>query len=621
MRRHPPPIVRCLLSSLLAVAGWYLLIPALDLPMQELQRNVLPTLQATAALLVLAVCYYLFYRPRLSVNRTDVCAALLFAGVTVGRSFCPGLAGPVRYDEWLQAAMLYTALRIVYTADRRTTTLLFMILCVAGIYEAWVGIRQIYGFAYSNHGLFKVTGTLFNPGPYAGFIAPVFLCATAFIVRHRFVERVFRSWGTLRRQPAGVLVWGVVPYLLGWATALMTAVVLPASLSRAALTAAVAGCGILAFRELDIRGRFRRAYGTNPLRTSILSGITALLLAGAGAGAYHLKRPSAEGRRLMWKIDTRIMLRHPLCGVGIGNFAGAFGEEQARYFASEERPETEMQVAGCPEAGFNEFLQTGAETGLGGFVLLLLMTGTAIASQLRRGSPFGYGLLAAALFACFSYPWSVLPLRLLFVLFLAGTCSKQVARIRGTGHLFMILLLAVYLVCWPGLYKRYTDRVDARRQWSEVRIWTSSGRHDYLAEDGAGVHALLQGDFRFLYDYGYALHKTGDYRLSNEILREGMQISSDPMFWNISGKNYEALGDYAAAEEAYRHAHHMIPDRIYPPYLLAKLYFETGQTKKAHATARRVVSHKPKIESVQTREMQAELRSLLDIPAPPGNRE
>lgn len=154
----------------------------------------------------------------------------------------------------------------------------------------------------------------------------------------------------------------------------------------------------------------------------------------------------------MWKIDTRIMLRHPLCGGGIGNFAGAFGEEQARYFASEERPKAETQVAGCPEAGFNEFLQTGAETGAVGLVLLLLITGSAIVSQLRRGAPFGYGLLAAAVFACFSYPWGVLPLRLLFVVLLAGTCSKRVVPIPGRGHVVVLLALAGCLVCWTGLY-------------------------------------------------------------------------------------------------------------------------------------------------------------------------
>ena len=605
MTRCPHPLLRYPLAFLFVVAAWFLLVPALDMPVQELQGNVLLSLRATAALTALAACYYLCYLPRLYVNRTDMYAILFLGWVTAGRFLWPGLASAVRYDELLQAAMLYAALRIIFTAERRTMTLLLMLLCVLGIYEAWVGIRQIYGFAQSNHGLFRITGTLFNPGPYAGFIAPVFVCAAACVARYRFAERALRTWGSLRRLRAGVLLWGVAPYLLGW---------VPASMSRAALVAAAVGCGALAFRVWNVRGRFRYVYRAHPLRVGVLSGLAVLLLAGIGAGAYHIKRPSAEGRLLMWKIDTRIMLRHPLCGGGIGNFAGAFGEEQARYFASEERPKAETQVAGCPEAGFNEFLQTGAETGAVGLVLLLLITGSAIVSQLRRGAPFGYGLLAAAVFACFSYPWGVLPLRLLFVVLLAGTCSKRVVPIPGRGHVVVLLALAGCLVCWTGLYSRYARRVEARRQWSEIRIWPNSGRYDYLVEDGPRYHDALQGDFRFLYDYGYALHKTGSYRQSNEILREGMRISSDPMFWNIAGRNYEMLGDVAAAELAYLHAHRMIPDRVYPLYLLAKLYLADGQTEKAFATACRVIAHKPKVESVQTREMQAELRKLLEMP-------
>ena len=575
MTRCPHPLLRYPLAFLFVVAAWFLLVPALDMPVQELQGNVLLSLRATAALTALAACYYLCYLPRLYVNRTDMYAILFLGWVTAGRFLWPGLASAVRYDELLQAAMLYAALRIIFTAERRTMTLLLMLLCVLGIYEAWVGIRQIYGFAQSNHGLFRITGTLFNPGPYAGFIAPVFVCAAACVARYRFAERALRTWGSLRRLRAGVLLWGVAPYLLGWVAALMTVVVLPASMSRAALVAAAVGCGALAFRVWNVRGRFRYVYRAHPLRVGVLSGLAVLLLAGIGAGAYHIKRPSAEGRLLMWKIDTRIMLRHPLCGGGIGNFAGAFGEEQARYFASEERPKAETQVAGCPEAGFNEFLQTGAETGAVGLVL---------------------------------------PLRLLFVVLLAGTCSKRVVPIPGRGHVVVLLALAGCLVCWTGLYSRYARRVEARRQWSEIRIWPNSGRYDYLVEDGPRYHDALQGDFRFLYDYGYALHKTGSYRQSNEILREGMRISSDPMFWNIAGRNYEMLGDVAAAELAYLHAHRMIPDRVYPLYLLAKLYLADGQTEKAFATACRVIAHKPKVESVQTREMQAELRKLLEMP-------
>lgn len=613
MIKHVKRLPRYLSLFLFGTVCWFLLAAAIDMPTQDLQDNVLSTLHATLALLVLAVCFCPIFRPAVRLNRTDLFAALLFAGVTACRFWHAGALGAVKYDDLLQVAMLYIALRFIYMAERRTMTVLLMLLCGFGMYEAWIGIRQIYGLAYSNHGLFRITGTFFNPGPYAGFVAVAGVCGLACIVRwQHLANRAFSSWSRFRRQRPAVLILGVAPYLLGWGAAVLAVIVLPSTMSRAGLIAAAAGCAALIGCKFGPGGRFRRAWRTNPLRTALFSGVLLLLLGGAVTGAYLLKRPSADGRLLMWKIDTRIMLRHPLCGVGLGNFAGAFGEEQAAYFASEERSAKEIQVAGCPESGFNEYLQFGAETGVVGFILLILVTGTAVLSQVRRSSPLGYGLLTAALFACFSYPWSVLPLRLLFVTLLAAAGGKSAYHFRkGTLFALGVLLFAGCFACWPGLYGRSKLRVNASRQWSDVRVWASSGRYDYAAEDGARFLTAMQWDFRFLYDYGYALHKTGDYRRSNEILGLGMQISSDPIFWVIAGKNYEATDDLRAAEVAYLHAHYMIPDRVYPLYLLAKLCFKSGQTEKARVYGQRVIVRTPKVESVQTREMQAEIRELL----------
>lgn len=613
MIRRPHPIIRCLLLLLFAAAGWYLLFPALDMPTQELHAHTLSSLHAILAMLVLSVVLMLFYLPRLRINLADVCAAALFAGITLSRFALPGLASAVKYDELLSAAMLYLPLRILYMTERRVATVVLALLCGLGIYEGWIGVRQIYGFAYSNHGLFRITGTFFNPGPYAGFIAAAGICGVAAIVRGQaLAARVFRSRVKLRGLCPGVLIWGVVPYLLGWGAAIAAAIVLPSTMSRAAWIAAAAGCAVLVLRELDLAVRIRRAYRARPLRTTAYACLVLLAAGCIVAGAYSVKRSSADGRLLMWKIDTRIMLHNPLCGVGLGNFAGAFGEEQAAYFAAEGRPERERQVAGCPESGFNEYLQFGAETGVAGFFLLLLLTGSSVASQIRRGSPLGYGLLAAAVFACFSYPWNVPPLRLLFVMLLAGTASGRYVRLRNKRlRLVLIVLYAGCFAVWPGLYVRSRERVRSAREWSELRIWMSSERYDYFLEDGEHLMKNLQWNFRFLYDYGYALHKTGDYVRSNEILGLGMQISSDPMFWNIAGKNHQALGNLAEAERAFLHAHAMIPDRIYPLYLLARFYKETGQAEKARAAARRLVAHKPKVESVQTRKIQAEMRELL----------
>ena len=48
MIRRPHPFLRCLLALLLAAACWFLLVPALEMPVQELQENILPSLRATA---------------------------------------------------------------------------------------------------------------------------------------------------------------------------------------------------------------------------------------------------------------------------------------------------------------------------------------------------------------------------------------------------------------------------------------------------------------------------------------------------------------------------------------------------------------------------------------------
>ena len=43
-----------------------------------------------------------------------------------------------------------------------------------GVVESVWGIRQVYGFTYSNHSLYALTGSFYNPGPYSGYLAMIF---------------------------------------------------------------------------------------------------------------------------------------------------------------------------------------------------------------------------------------------------------------------------------------------------------------------------------------------------------------------------------------------------------------------------------------------------------------
>lgn len=63
----------------------------------------------------------------------------------------------------------------------------------------------------------------------------------------------------------------------------------------------------------------------------------------------------------------------------------------------------------------------------------------------------------------------------------------------------------------------------------------------------ARLYPLLREEPRFLFEYGQCLAKTGRYGESSRILKEAVSLSGDPMFYNILGKNEQALGRPAEA--------------------------------------------------------------------------
>jgi hypothetical protein len=56
----------------------------------------------------------------------------------------------------------------------------------------------------------------------------------------------------------------------------------------------------------------------------------------------------------------------------------------------------------------------------------------------------------------------------------------------------------------------------------------------------------------------------------------------------------------------------MVPSRFYPKYLLAKLYDETSQHAKAVVTAKELLRKEIKIESTAVKEIQEEMRKVIE---------
>ncbi|MEN9444229.1 MAG: hypothetical protein RIS47_1119, partial [Bacteroidota bacterium] len=75
---------------------------------------------------------------------------------------------------------LYAILR---TLDTYSKWISLVVLVLCGFLQAVYGLMQLYGIYASNHGLFKMTGTFLNPGPFGGYMA---LCFSLTFALYRF---------------------------------------------------------------------------------------------------------------------------------------------------------------------------------------------------------------------------------------------------------------------------------------------------------------------------------------------------------------------------------------------------------------------------------------------------
>ena len=86
------------------------------------------------------------------------------------------------------------------------------------------------------------------------------------------------------------------------------------------------------------------------------------------------------------------------------------------------------------------------------------------------------------------------------------------------------------------------------------------------------------------------------------------------MCWRcIIGKNCQALGEYEEAEAWFIRSTHRLPNRIYPYYLLAKLYAEHPEVfprEKLEWAARMVMEKEAKVESTAIRQMREEMEKI-----------
>lgn len=334
-------------------------------------------------------------------------------------------------------------------------------------------------------------------------------------------------------------------------------IVLPASMSRAAWLALGFAALVFGLKELNLAdwiGKHKR--------NAIIASVLVLMVM---IGVFFIKKDSAIGRLHIWNIELRAIADKPWTGHGKGSVLGVYGDMQAEYFAKKNRPEIIKKVAGCPEYAFNEYLKVGVEYGIPAMLAVIAVLIGSIHLLLKSHSPIAYGLIVFSVFAFFSYPLSAVKIK-----------------------------------------------SEAEKDWESVRYLSGMELYADAADEYAPLYEDLKDNYRYLYDYGYALFKCGRYTESNKILKEGSKISSDPMFYNIMGRNNEALGFFREAESNYWHSNHMVPCRIYPLSLLMNLKIKIGSDQEAIEIGEKISSMQINDKLLSMKRLHKECLSRLD---------
>lgn len=452
-------------------------------------------------------------------------------------------------------------------------------LCLAGLYQIYTGIAQLAGWEPSHHYRYALTGTFFNPGPYAILVAIALTVSSAWLYNHK------GAWTGLSRPDK---IFRVTVYAM-WVTGLP---VLAATWSRTAWVALAVALAVMLWRGH---------------RRVVLGGLA--VAACLGVCAYAMKQNSADGRLLMTIVAGKAWMAEWLTGHGLGGFAHAYGEAQAAFFTG--HPDSPLlSVAGSPEYAFNGLTGVGVEQGLIGMACALAITLWTASILVRQREPSAFGYIALLVASLFSYPFTLWPFRLWLAGWVAYAVSLQAGT--GTGAVWwkkaagavVAVLWAVPAVWWTAETK---TRVEAYGEYRAL-----SGIQDAaFVNDFRKNYDRLKDCPEYLFTYGKALRELERYNDSNAALWQGTLVSCDPMFHVMMGNNYLDLGATREAETAYHKAFSLLPNRVYPLYRLMKLYEATGKDEKARDMARRIAAFRAKVDSPAVRKMKEEAERLL----------
>lgn len=507
------------------------------------------------------------------------CMALAWYMYAMGRFWIDGTYPACGFAvKSTLAILLYVSIRMLTESEKRIGGIIVISLILFSLIEASIGYSQLLSGS-SRHNLYPVTGSFLNPGPYSAYLAMGIV---------------------LLLQLRKTYLTEMIPDIL----LMIIAVPLALTMSRVAFLA-VTVCVLILYRK-RIKG----------WKQWSIVGTIAMAI---GVALYIFKSGSADGRGIINYIGVKCISGNPWFGNGIGSFYHSYAEETA--LLCQNGMNYSLMKVDVIDYVFNDLLLVGVEQGLVGLSLAIALICTVLCRLWNGNRPLFYASLCLLLISLLSYPFELLPYQTVGVIVAAyaagithrpasvAPCENKKDKKYGWRS-FLKIILTVFIVSMTS--NRLFDTVQEMRKAEREYAMISGIRDSVFIKDYYELLPQLEGNKRFLFNFGVMLAKAGRYNDSNDMLRRGALISNDPMFLVLQGNNYRDMEAFDEAEAMYLKAWHTMPNRIYPLYQIMKLYQKGNDKKMAVEYAEKVIPFKEKVPSPAVNDMKREAHDVIN---------
>lgn len=331
----------------------------------------------------------------------------------------------------------------------------------------------------------------------------------------------------------------------------------------------------------------------------------------AGIKLYSMKKDSADGRILIWKLSGQLIVEKPL-GYGYGLFEKNYNLKQANYFRAEKHSYSERRNASFVLMPYNDFLEHGVEGGIVGMLFLLSFYVIMIEKALRKKRSvetavfISFGIMSITNFVYGAIlPWLVVMCMASFVM--VEDDEKNIVSPLGKVRLQGVTMLGL------ALFSTYliSRLVNAQIELKSFRVLNE--KYEVASNDAS--YAMLENKIStsecFWRQRANNNIKKQNYSDAIGNIHEARKYSSSPVFFMQEAICLSHIGRRNISVNYIDTLSVMIPRKLSYKYTLMRYYLSVGMHKKATDYARDIIVIGAKKETPKARKIINEAKKCL----------